>query len=164
MIGRRRVLRVLSAAPAIAMGASGACGQTEHANPTAYAEADADASDGARDDAPTCPGIYYGSVEDFPGSTWRLVGVGDDRVIVSRDDSGLYAYSATCTHEKCFIELQDAFGQTRCPCHGATFDGNGLVLSGPATVTLDHYAVLVCGRRVFVDRNQTVPPHTRTVP
>lgn len=158
MIARRRLLHVLSTAPLLAC--SSAQDQTADAGETG---ADASPVDASAETA-ACAGVYYGSVEDFPGSTWRIVGVGDDRVIVSRDDSGLYAYSAICTHAECVLELQDAFGAARCPCHAATFDGNGLVTSGPAPIPLQHYAVVICGRRVYVDRATLVPPHTRTVP
>jgi Rieske Fe-S protein len=171
MIARRRLLHVLSTAPLLACSSSAAEAPNDAATdaaPSGETGADASPVDSspvdASTEAATCPGIYYGSVEDFRGSTWRFVGVGDDRVIVARDDSGLYAYSATCTHEKCFVELQDAFGNTRCPCHGATFDGDGLVTAGPATSPLPHYRVNVCGRRVYVDRADPVPTHTRTVP
>ena len=166
-IRRRRLLLVLGATPLLA------CRDGEGALVVDAGKADArdsgesgaePSSDDASGDAATCAGVYYGSVEDFPGSSWRLSGVGDDRVIVSRDDSGLFASSAICTHEKCFVELQDGFGRTRCPCHGATYDGNGLVTAGPATAPLPHYRVNVCGRRVYVDRSDVVPAHTRTVP
>ena len=159
MIARRRLLQVLSTAPLVACSSTGA-DRTGDAGETG---ADASPIDASSETA-TCAGIYYGSVEDFPGSTWRIVGVGDDRVVVSRDDSGLYAYSAICTHAECVLELQDAFGAARGPCHAATFDGNGLVTSGPAAIPLAHYAVVICGRRVYVDRTTIVPPHTRTVP
>jgi Rieske Fe-S protein len=166
MIARRRLLHVLSAAPLVACSSAGTDAKTDaatDASDTGESGADASPLD-ASSEAPACPGIYYGSVEDFPGSTWRLAGVGDDRVIIARDDSGLYAYGALCTHESCFVELQGAFGDARCPCHGATFDGNGLVTAGPATIPLPHYAVRICGRRVYVDRSTIVPAHTRTVP
>lgn len=115
-------------------------------------------------EAPGCRGDYQGSVEDYPNDSWHVVGNGAGRVVVARDDTGLYAYSARCTHGDCDVALVDAFGRTRCPCHGAEFDGNGQVTRGPATVDLPHVAVAVCGRRVFVDVTTAVPATMRVVP
>ncbi len=128
----------------------------------AAGDAGADANDVSAD-APSCPGVYQGSVDDFSGS-WSLVGVGDARMFIVRDDNGLYAYSAICTHESCALIVADAFGRASCPCHGAEFDGNGQVTKGPATKNLPHYLLTICGRKVFVDRSAIVPAHQRAVP
>src|SRR5260221_2135425 len=115
---RRVALRILGATPLAA------CGATEATKGTADAVAEGGGAD-ASSDAPTCAGAYQGGVDDFPGSTWRIVGVGAERIVLTRDDEGLYAYSALCTHGDCAIALTDAFGHARCPCHGAEFDGIG---------------------------------------
>jgi cytochrome b6-f complex iron-sulfur subunit len=48
------------------------------------------------------------------------------------------ALSASCTHQGCAITgyADQAFV---CPCHGARFDANGRVLSGPAPTALRQY-------------------------
>ena len=55
---------------------------------------------------------------------------------VVRDAGGLYAVSATCTHEGGTINLVGS--DYVCPRHGATFDFDGNVLSGPAMLELPH--------------------------
>jgi Rieske Fe-S protein len=55
---------------------------------------------------------------------------------VVRDASGLYAVSATCTHEGGTINVVGS--DYVCPRHGATFDFDGKVLGGPATLPLPH--------------------------
>lgn len=54
------------------------------------------------------------------------------------------AISLTCTHQGCTVQKQvvAAHEGYRCPCHGATYDANGTVLSGPAQRNLSVYKVL----------------------
>jgi Rieske Fe-S protein len=159
-VPRRVALRVLTAAPLAACA-----GKSEAPSSTGV---DGGVSDGggadASGDGPACPGRYEGGVDDFLGGTFVIVGVGADRAIVTRDDDGLYAFSAICTHADCAIELVDALGHSRCPCHGAEFDPLGAVTRGPATVALPHYRVTICDRKVYVDRSEIVPMLTRAVP
>ena len=55
---------------------------------------------------------------------------------VVRDAGGLYAVSATCTHEGGTIKLMGS--DYVCPRHGAVFDFDGNVVSGPAPLPLPH--------------------------
>jgi len=55
-----------------------------------------------------------------------------------RRGSNLFALSAICTHRKC--KLASNPDQTfTCPCHGSTFDPNGLVTKGPARRNLPSF-------------------------
>ena len=77
-----------------------------------------------------------------------------------RDDSGLYAVSATCTHLGCNINGEE--DKFVCPCHGSQFDLSGRVLQGPATKALAHYLVSLSeDGLVIIDRRSTVPPNHR---
>jgi len=61
----------------------------------------------------------------------------DQKLYVYRDNSGMKAVSAICTHLGCVIEKStDGF---ECPCHGSCFDTSGRVLSGAATKDLPWY-------------------------
>jgi isorenieratene synthase len=54
------------------------------------------------------------------------------------------ALSLTCTHQGCSVQKTvrpDAAGFL-CPCHGATYDDQGQVLSGPAQTNLAQFKVL----------------------
>lgn len=128
---------------------------------------DADAGDAALEAPDPCVGlgVELGRVEEFPNSTYRVVRAGSVRVVVSRDDAGLYAYSASCTYAPCTLTV--AFrgdGVSTCPCHGDQYDFDGQVLTGPATAPLAHFALAVCQRRVFVDPTREVPRTVRTLP
>jgi Rieske Fe-S protein len=101
-----------------------------------------------------------GPVTNFAQGTWRVVSAA--RVIVGHDADGLFAYSNTCTHEGCAItSVTASSGRAQCRCHGATFDGNGTVLLGPARTALIHYEVTVCDGTAYVNRTSTVDPSTR---
>jgi cytochrome b6-f complex iron-sulfur subunit len=69
-----------------------------------------------------------GSEEDFPvGSETRLE---KENVFIFRDEQGIYAISAVCTHLGCIVaQSQQGFA---CPCHGSKFDHKGNVVGGPA--------------------------------
>lgn len=159
MLTRRRSLLVVAAA------ASCAGKSTERAKGADSGPA----SDGgylgdAAGDVAPCAGVFVGAIDDFAHATWVRVQLGAQAAFLVRDDDGFYAYAATCTHEACALELVDAFGNARCPCHDARFDGAGAVLRGPATMPLPHYAVSLCERRVYVDAANIVPPTSRTAP
>jgi len=101
------------------------------------------------------------SVNDFPAS--GLVARG--ALLLGRDERGAYAMTAVCTHEGCLVgprpprdggssALENA--SLECPCHGARFDANGLVVRGPASSPLVHFLVRREDADVIVDPNVTV--------
>lgn len=69
---------------------------------------------------------------DFPGGAPTYAD--EAGVFVMRDERGLRALSATCTHLGCTVRKDgDGF---LCPCHGSRYDGAGRVLAGPAPRSL----------------------------
>jgi len=55
-------------------------------------------------------------------------------IALYKDEKGkLHAVSPTCTHVKCTVNWNDAEKSWDCPCHGARYDSDGAVLTGPAT-------------------------------
>jgi Rieske Fe-S protein len=86
-------------------------------------------------------------------------------IVVARDGAGVYAMSAICTHQGCFLEdsSKTVSNGLHCPCHGSAFDGNGLVTNGPAGTALQHYAVTVASDgTITVEADQKVDATTRT--
>jgi Rieske Fe-S protein len=86
--------------------------------------------------------IAAGNVSGVPAGTLEVLG--DVAVVLGRDDSGLYAMSAVCTHAGCVVGVvSDATGakSLRCGCHGSTFDRDGAVTMGPAMAALRHFEV-----------------------
>lgn len=89
-------------------------------------------------------------------------------VFICHDANGFYAVDAGCTHLGCDVALTSASDLKQgfsCPCHGATYDANGLKPTSPAPAPLTHY--LVCGLpsgALVVDVNTTVEPTVRFKP
>ncbi len=71
-----------------------------------------------------------------------------ERLFVIRDSLGLYAVSDVCTHRDCMVLIK---GNTlACPCHGAAFTLDGLVINGPAEKPLEHYYIYKNRQNVLV--------------
>lgn len=88
--------------------------------------------------------ISAGNVNDLQVGT--LQAVSGEGVAIGRDERGVYALSLICTHEGCDMSVAGSVsygGGIRCACHGAEFDREGNVESGPARTALEHYAVSV---------------------
>ncbi len=119
-----------------------------------------DAGSDAGGDAPSCggKGTRVGAASDFALGTWTLHGA----VIVAQDSGGLFAFSAICTHLGFTVNPPDAKGTTICPCHGSEFDGEGNVLLGPASTSLQHFVVAICNGDVYVNTSKFVSTSTRT--
>ena len=67
--------------------------------------------------------------------------------ILFRTKTGVFAYSATCTHEGCTVAYQSSKKSLYCPCHGAEFDPfkNGGVITGPTRDALPTVKVEING-------------------
>lgn len=88
--------------------------------------------------------IVFRNVSTVP--VGALVAIPGAPGFVGRDEAGLYAMSATCTHKGCHIPAPTpppgtGAIQIDCPCHGSQYDKNGTVLRGPAPAPLQHYRV-----------------------
>ncbi|MBN7813118.1 Rieske (2Fe-2S) protein [Algoriphagus sp. H41] len=74
------------------------------------------------------------------------------RTLVANVGGSYRALSSTCTHQGCFDSWTYAGERYTCNCHGSTFDSQGNVVSGPATASLDQYAVSVSGTTLTITR------------
>ena len=142
-LNRREMLRVagVSAGALSALAVLPACGQ-------------------ATGSAPTGP-VAAGSVSAL--SVGKMIVMSN--IVVARDASGVYGMSAVCTHAGCLLDDGGATiaAGLSCPCHGSTFDGNGIVTNGPARASLQHYAVTIASDgSMVVEGSQPVAASTRT--
>ena len=155
---RRAILATLAAA------ALTACSSSTVNGPTPTPDSGPGGTDSGTDtgESPACPGEANGagSVTSYPQGTWKAMGP----YIIGHDADGLFAFSTSCTHRGCTIGPPSSTGATLCPCHGASYDGNGAPTGGPANGPLPHFALTVCNGTVFVDESMTVAATTRTAP
>ena len=117
--------------------------------------------------------VDVGTPEQWRATHWRLFE--GPRVIMARDAAGLFAMSAVCPHQGCTVSPiegpvclppQDGATSTTptlcCFCHGSTFDGDGLGLTGQAARgRLQHWRVMVSAGRVVVHVGDPVASNTR---
>jgi glycine/D-amino acid oxidase-like deaminating enzyme/nitrite reductase/ring-hydroxylating ferredoxin subunit len=71
-----------------------------------------------------------------PGES-RVVKYEKDTMALHKDEHGnLHALHSECTHMKCTLAWNSAENSWDCPCHGARFNIDGEVLTGPASSDL----------------------------
>ena len=74
-------------------------------------------------------------VSKFPvGASQQFVATNSAPAFLFRTKTGVFAYSAICTHQGCTVEYLKAGKKLVCPCHRASFDpfNGGKVISGEA--------------------------------
>jgi hypothetical protein len=62
---------------------------------------------------------------------------GENIALFKEDNGNLHAVRPACTHLKCTVSWNMVEQTWDCPCHGARYDGDGTVLTGPATRDLE---------------------------
>lgn len=63
------------------------------------------------------------------------------RVWIVREETGLYALLAKCTHLGCTPRWLPAEDKFKCPCHGSGFYKSGMNFEGPAPRPLDRFEI-----------------------
>jgi glycine/D-amino acid oxidase-like deaminating enzyme/nitrite reductase/ring-hydroxylating ferredoxin subunit len=77
------------------------------------------------------------SLKRITPGTGKLVEVDGKKVAAYHDEDGIiHALNPTCTHMGCIVGWNPEEKSWDCPCHGARFDIDGKVLTGPATINL----------------------------
>jgi cytochrome b6-f complex iron-sulfur subunit len=65
----------------------------------------------------------------------------DQRVWIIRNETGLYALFAKCTHLGCTPRWLTAENKFKCPCHGSGFYKSGINFEGPAPRPLERLRI-----------------------
>lgn len=76
------------------------------------------------------------------------------RVWIVREEEGLYALFAKCTHLGCTPRWLPAENKFKCPCHGSGFYKDGTNFEGPAPRPLDRFKIEVAENgQLIVDKS-----------
>ena len=87
-------------------------------------------------------------LSDLPvGSTANFVLASGEPAILFRTKTGVFAYSAICTHQGCTVGYSATNKVLACPCHGAEFDpfNAAKVIAGPTQSPLASIKVAIDG-------------------
>jgi nitrite reductase/ring-hydroxylating ferredoxin subunit/uncharacterized membrane protein YphA (DoxX/SURF4 family) len=81
------------------------------------------------------------------GETFNFTSKSGSPAVLFKSKTGVYAYSAVCTHEGCTVQYNSGSKNLQCGCHGAVFDpeSDGNALSGPTNQPLPKIKVAVEG-------------------
>lgn len=74
---------------------------------------------------------------------------GGPAVVINSKD-GYAAFSLVCSHLGCLVKWEGDKNEFVCPCHGAKFDAQGNVISGPPPKGLEKLTVEEKGDEVWV--------------
>lgn len=93
------------------------------------------------------PGVLYepptmfkaDKPENYPEGSPTLIP--EEKVFIDRDEKGIYAMSAICTHLGCRVLWMESQNGYHCPCHGAQFDREGTNIEGPAPRPLPRFGI-----------------------
>ncbi len=79
----------------------------------------------------------------------------DYRVWIVRDNEGIYAIFARCTHLGCTPNWLAGEGKFKCPCHGSGFTMDGINFEGPAPRALERLKIgLAPDGQIVVDKSK----------
>jgi thiosulfate dehydrogenase [quinone] large subunit len=87
----------------------------------------------------------------FPvGSNMQFTAPDGSPAYLFRAKAGVFAYSATCTHQGCTVGYNPSGNTLDCPCHGGKFDpaNGGAVLAGPPPAPLASIKVAIQGNSI----------------
>jgi cytochrome b6-f complex iron-sulfur subunit len=88
---------------------------------------------------------------EIPIGDAKDIAVGSTPVmVINRSGMGFIALSRVCTHLGCLVDYDKAQKRIVCPCHGAIFDLDGNVLSGPPPRPLPKFPLQVEGESIVI--------------
>ena len=66
---------------------------------------------------------------------------GETIALYKDENGGIHALNPVCTHMKCSVAFNTAEQTWDCPCHGARYNTDGFVVTGPASMNLENIEV-----------------------
>ena len=103
--------------------------------------------------------FVVGKAEDV--AEGQVVTVREGKFFLTRQGGEFKAFYQVCTHLGCLLrETKDGFA---CPCHGSSFDTNGMLVSSPAPRDMDEFVVEVVDGNIVVDTGNRSKGQSRSV-
>lgn len=91
-----------------------------------------------------------GKVREIPEGGSKTVLFENSPVLLINYGGEFRALSAICSHMGCFLRWDPQSGQIKCPCHYASFDIEGKVISGPPPRPLKSFKIEISDERIFI--------------
>ncbi len=96
-----------------------------------------------------------GMPEEYPAGSVDTRFIGSQRVLIIREEEGLYALSAICTHLGCTVRWLATANKFKCPCHGSGFFRSGINFEGPAPRPLERVKIALAeDGQILVDKSK----------
>jgi Rieske Fe-S protein len=81
-------------------------------------------------------------IADIKPGNGKVVKYEGETMALHKDENGrLHAVNPACTHMKCSVAWNEAEQTWDCPCHGARYSVDGVVVTGPANRDLEKIEV-----------------------
>ncbi len=101
------------------------------------------------------PIFKAGNPQDYTVGEVSTKWVKDKRVWIVRDDEGIYAIFALCTHLGCTPRWLRTENKYKCPCHGSGFTREGINFEGPAPRALERLKIAVApDGQIVIDKSK----------
>lgn len=89
------------------------------------------------------PIFKAGKPDDYTVGEVSTKWLNDQRTWIVREEEGLYAVFALCTHLGCTPLWLKAESKYKCPCHGSGFTMQGINFEGPAPRPLERLKIVL---------------------
>ncbi len=100
------------------------------------------------------PVFKAGFPDDYPVGSVSTKWVKEQRIWIVRDEVGIYAIFAQCTHLGCTRLSMDAENKFKSPCHGSGFTREGINFEGPAPRPLERVQIgLAEDGQILIDKS-----------
>lgn len=97
--------------------------------------------------------VLAGTVAELAKDGWKIFPFGSEPGILVEKSPGEYrAFSATCTHLECTVQLEKPTSRIWCACHNGYYDLEGRNIAGPPPKPLTKYNVQVSDDEIYVTR------------
>lgn len=97
--------------------------------------------------------VVAAKVSEMESLRWKLFPLGQEPGILVKTAPGEFrAFTATCTHLDCTVQLHEDSNRIWCPCHNGWYDLEGRNVEGPPPHPLTQFTVQVEGDDIIVTR------------